>query len=96
MDVPISRVPLGYQQITSLSTAKTLTVPATANFAMITVSGQSVRYRDDGTAPDATHGVVLPVGNPALQYSGNLSALQFIETTASATLDVLYYKAPNA
>ncbi len=43
--------PKGYQQITDLSSAVSLTVPNGANYAIIEAETQSVRWRDDGTAP---------------------------------------------
>lgn len=88
---PGTQTPLGYQQITSLSSAATLTVPNGATVAYVTVSGQAVRWRDDGTAPTATVGVPVAVG-AQLVYSGSLSAIQFIQQAASATIDVVYYK----
>jgi hypothetical protein len=86
-------VPLGYQQITSAA-AMSFTIPTGATMAFVTVSGNSVRYRDDGTAPTALLGVTLPVTTAGLPflYQGTLSKIQFIPTTGSATLDVLYYR----
>ena len=83
--------PLGYQQITSLANPTGLAVPAGATTAVLEVSGQAVRYRDDGTAPTATVGMPVPAGQQ-ISYSGNLAAIQFIQQAASATLDVLFYR----
>jgi hypothetical protein len=90
-DQPV--VPLGYQQITS-SAAMSLTVPTGATIAVITVSGNTVKYRDDGTVPTASLGVTLPVTTAGLPfgYHGTLSKIQFFPTTGSATLDILYYR----
>ena len=89
---------LGYQQITSLSTATRLTVPTTdANglaarpaIAIIVPETQAVRWRDDGVAPTATVGMPLAVG-VTLQYDGDLTQIQFFEQTAGAKLNVSYY-----
>lgn len=89
---------MGYQQITSLSSATGLTVPPrTPNglnqkptFALIVAEGQSVRWRDDGTAPTASVGMPLVVGVP-LQYDGSLDKIQFIEQVAGAKLNISYY-----
>jgi hypothetical protein len=89
---------LGYQQITSLSTAQFLTVPTRdanglsckPSFALITPLTQGVRWRDDNTAPTASVGMPLLAG-VTLQYDGDLSKIRFIETTASAELNVTYY-----
>lgn len=89
---------LGYQQITSLGTAQSLTVPARDSFgnkqqatiALITPEAQAVRWRDDGTAPSGTVGMPLAVG-VTLQYDGDLTKIQFIEQAAGAKLNISYY-----
>ena len=81
---------LGYQQITSLSAAATLTVPAGATMALIVAETQAVRWRDDGTAPTSSVGMPLATG-VSLSYDGDLKAIRFIQQTASATLNVSYY-----
>ncbi len=82
--------PKGYQQITSLASSQTLTVPSGAVIALIRANTQAVRWRDDGTPPTASIGVPLPAGE-TLQYEGDLAAIRFIEQTASAALDISYY-----
>ncbi len=91
--VPGNDVPAGYQQITSLSGSTGLTVPAYARFAIIEAETQSVRWRDDGVAPTASVGSLLPVQIPFVYTGGpqGLTALRFIETTASAKLNVSFY-----
>lgn len=89
---------LGYQQITDLSSAVGLTVPTRdanglsvkANFALITPLTQGVRWRDDGVNPTASIGMPLAAG-VTIQYDGDLSRILFIQTTASAELNVSYY-----
>lgn len=89
---------IGYQQITSLSAAANLTVPTTdksgnkqqPTFALILAEGKDVRWRDDGTAPTASVGMPLAVGVP-LQYDGDLTNIKFIETAASAKINISYY-----
>lgn len=90
-DVGIRYVPLGYQQITSLSAAAGLTVPDGATSAVIVAEAQAVRYRDDGTAPTATVGIPLAVA-AVLQYTGTLSAIKFIEQTSGAKLNISFYR----
>jgi hypothetical protein len=85
--------PLGYQQITSLVAATALTVPAGAIVALISCAGQPVRWRDDGTNPTAAIGYPLAVG-AELEYTGQLNTIKFIETTATANLDICYYGFP--
>lgn len=82
---------LGYQQITDLSAAAALTVPTGARLAVLVCETQAVRWRDDGTDPTASVGMPLATG-VVWTYPGDLSAIKFIETTASAKLNVSYYK----
>lgn len=85
-------IPLGYQQITSLAAVQTLAVPSGATAALIMSEIASVRYRDDGTKPTATVGMLLNAGGSPLLYAGNLAAIAFIQVSAAAILNVLYYK----
>lgn len=88
---PYTYAPLGFQTVGSLTSASLLSVPAGATIAYITVEGAPVRWRDDGTAPTATVGTLVGVGSQII-YSGSLAAIQFIQQSATATLDVSYYK----
>ena len=89
---------LGYQQITSLSSATKLTVPqkdlsglaGSPRIAIITPEAQAVRWRDDGVAPTASVGMPLAVG-VTLQYDGDINQIQFIEQTGGAKLNITYY-----
>jgi hypothetical protein len=82
---------LGYQQISSLNTAQALTVPKGTHRALVQAESQSVRWRDDGTAPTASVGNILSVGD-TLEYDATaLEVVKFIEITASAKLNVHYY-----
>lgn len=91
-------VAIGYQQITSLSSAQGLTVPQLdktglnqrPTFALITPETQGVRWRDDGTDPTSTVGMPLAAG-VTLQYDGDLNKIRFIEQTGSAKLNISYY-----
>lgn len=89
---------MGYQQVTSLSSATNLTVPqrtlnglnAKPVFALIIAEGQAVRWRDDKVAPTASVGMPLAVGIP-LQYDGDITNIQFIEQVSGAILNISYY-----
>ena len=90
---------LGYQRISSLSSATALTVPtvdpvsglnAKPTIALITPETQNVRWRDDGTDPTSSVGMPLSAG-VTLQYDGDLRRIKFIETTAGAVLNISYY-----
>lgn len=90
----------GYQQITSLSSSTGLTIPLRGpdgstckpNAVLLQPQTQTVRFRDDGTAPSASVGMLLPTGTVPFYYDGDLNAIRFIETAASAALNVLYYE----
>lgn len=82
---------LGYEQITGLSTVKTLTVPAGATLALLQAEAQNIRWRNDGTDPTAGIGMILVAGQAPTEYKGDLSLLEFIEATASAKLNVAYF-----
>lgn len=87
---------LGYQQITSLSSSTALTIATDENtrnagLAIISPETQNVRWRDDGTAPTASVGYLLAAGSEMV-YEGSLDKLRFIEVTASAKLNICYYK----
>lgn len=84
--------PVLYTQVTSLGSAVGLgTIPDGAKLAVIQAEAQNVRYRDDGTNPTTGAGMIL-VANDILFYTGNFSAIKFIEVTATAKLNVTFYK----
>ena len=91
---------MGYQQITNVTSPVGLTLPNTdlttgvsaiPTTALIVVEGQAVRYRDDGVNPTASVGMPILPGS-AFFYDGDLTRIRFIETTASAVINVAYYK----
>lgn len=90
MGLKSTTVCLGYEQITGLSAVKALTVPSGATMALIAPDTKDVRWRDDGTNPSASVGMPLVVGT-TLNYDGDLNRIRFIETAASAVLNVSYY-----
>ncbi len=83
--------PLGFQAIADLSAAVGLTPPVGATYAIINPTGQAVRWRDVGVNPTAAIGMPIPA-NGSFTYYGDLSAIKFIQQTASAALNVSYYK----
>lgn len=89
--------PVGHQKITDLSAAVGLTLPAQATrkpparMCYLRAETQSVRFRDDGSDPTASVGMLLLTTDPPFPYWGDLSDIKFIETQASAALSVAYY-----
>ena len=95
-DVGIRYTPLGYCQLTSLGSSTLVSscsgFPATATAALIRTEAQSVRWRDDGTAPTSSAGQLMLAADAPFLYTGAISKLRFIETTSGAKLNILFYK----
>ena len=83
--------PLFFEQITGLSAVKGLTPPKGAKVALIQAESKTVRWRDDGTNPTASVGTEISAGS-ILEYNGNFQSIKFIESAASAIINVSYYK----
>ncbi len=81
----------GAQYNLAITTSTALTAPPTALQAQVCASGNSVKYTYDGTTPTSSVGLPLAAGQ-CIQFSGPtlLAALRFIQTAATATLDVGY------
>ena len=77
-----------------VSATTTYVVPTQANLALIVVEGAPVRWRDDGTAPTPSTGMLIQPTLAPLEYSGNIAALSFIPAvgTTTMTVDVSLYK----
>lgn len=87
----VNAKPVGFQRITSLSSATSLTPPSPdCNACIIQPESQSVRWRDDGTDPTTTTGGLIKA-EQALEYTGQLDRIRLIETAASASANVTYY-----
>lgn len=88
----------GYEQITGMSTVKTLTIPANAAGAFLQSQDQNIRFRCDGTDPTASVGMVLLTTEPPLFVSqakagmtaDGLASMRFIEVMTGAKLNVQY------
>lgn len=84
--------PAGYSQLTSLASATGVgTIPTGTKLTLIQAETQDVRWRDDGTNPTASVGMLLADGQ-TLVYNGNPSTLKVIEVTGSAKLNITFYK----
>jgi hypothetical protein len=89
---------VGFENIAVLSSAIGLNagLAAAADFVLLNPVTQNVRYRDDGTNPTATVGILLATTLPSpFVYYGPLTAIKLIQTAATATLNVAYYKWVN-
>lgn len=95
--------PLGFVTVVVAATAvgftagivsgtTTFVMPTGANLAVIAVATGAVNWRDDGAAPTPTSGMPMLVTQPPLEYSGNLSAIQFISVSGTVAVNAALYK----
>lgn len=86
--------PLGYEQKTVSTTAVGLTsIPAGASRAIVMVEAQSLRYREDGTAPTSSVGV-LCVATTRFELESRQAILDFKAIRSGSTdsvISVNYY-----
>ena len=83
--------PLGYVQVTALTASTALSnLPTGIMKAWIQAQGAAVRWRDDGAAPTASVGMIIADGD-ILEYTGDLSAIRFIQSGGTAALNISYY-----
>ena len=89
----LSTVAGGQYALSVSSTAvKTLTVPATATHALVSVDtgALSIRWTRDGTAPTASVGHILAAGE-YLEID-NLSNFRCVAVSGSSTIQVSYHR----
>lgn len=97
-------VPVGYARYAP-TTVKTfasacsgtacVTIPASAKHAIILIKTNAVSWRDDGTAPTATEGMLWDAGTRIVIEDSRLwlLAVKFIDTGAGASdVRISYYK----
>lgn len=82
---------LGYQQISSFSTAQKWNVPVGTTLALVQCETNAIRWRDDGPAPTATVGYPLAIGSELSYDANGWATMQFIPQTGNAVLDIIYY-----
>lgn len=86
-------IPMGYQQLTVSSVAVGFTIPQTRvlRLAIVTVEVNPIRFRDDGTAPTASVGMLVQ-NNVSIAVCGvAASAFRAIRTGSDAVLSISYY-----
>lgn len=85
---------LGYGQDTTISAASALpALPSSAQgtMALIQAGTADLRWRDDGTDPTTSAGMILASGESFL-YTGNPGAVKVISATGE--VNVTYYRRP--
>jgi hypothetical protein len=87
-------LPAGFQALTVGNTAVGLTVPTDARYAILRVITEDIRYRDDGTNPTGTVGMLAKVDEfIELTSRQQLAAFKAIRDGGSnGGLEILYYK----
>jgi hypothetical protein len=90
---PYAYTPLGLATLTvDANTAQPLAPPAGATIVQISISGNDVNYRDDGTNPTSSVGIPASAGNEFFLIRTNLANVLFIAQTGTSTLTLSYYK----
>jgi hypothetical protein len=84
-------VPLGFVSLPIPAAATPLAPPAGAVYALVSCTGGNVNWRDDGPAPTAALGQPIIAGAAPIKLT-NLVALQFIQQSTAATLNVSFYR----
>lgn len=89
VDTAIPTVLSGFQNI-SVTTAQALTVPSGASHALLTVDtgGGNIRFREDGTNPTASIGLLVQAG-AAVELT-NLANVRIVSTTGTTVVNVSY------
>lgn len=90
---PAGIKPKGFQQLTVSTTAVGLTVPAGATRAVCHVQSQPLRWRDDGTNPTSSVGV-LTAAAVIFELHGTYSMNAFKAIRSGSTdsvLEISYY-----
>jgi hypothetical protein len=83
---------ISHEQVTSISSAKALTVPNGCVAAMIQAEGAAVRVRFDNTAPTTAVGLRLLVTEGPLMLPFPPHGAQVIEETGTAKVNVIYFR----
>lgn len=81
----------GGQQTIAPSASSTLTVPAGARFAVLSVAAQAIRFTLGGVTPTSSVGVHVNVGDVVFLGPGQMQAAKMIQEAASASVDVEYF-----
>ena len=86
--------PVGFEQLTVSLTGVGLTVPLKANSAIIQIDNAHIRWRDDGTDPTTSTGMLVYQSNYiTIESKARLTAIKFIRTASTdAKLNISYYE----
>lgn len=82
---------MGTEALTVSSVAVSLTLPRGAEMAVVSLETANIRYKDDGTSPTASVGVLLAPGGLLIICPGSIGTIKFIAQTSDALLNIAYY-----
>lgn len=83
----IALLPVGSHTSAGVASSTTLTAPAGSSAILLQATAENIRFTLDGTTPTASTGFQLRAGDaPLLVMLLNVTALKFIEETATAAL----------
>ncbi|MEM9605900.1 MAG: hypothetical protein AAGA99_00670 [Actinomycetota bacterium] len=94
---------VGYEQLTGITSATGITpslyqytqdngdVSVVGRRVLLQATGANVRWRDDGTDPTASVGMVVVAGGAPQLYEGPVENLRFIQESGGAVLNVTVY-----
>jgi hypothetical protein len=92
---PAGLIPVGFQTI-SLSNSTAVGLNSTlgvSTFLRISVETQAARFRDDGTDPALTTGVLLGTG--FYEFPNNTADLKFQRSTGTSKISIAGYRRPG-
>lgn len=85
---------LGFEQITDLSTAKSLTIPPGTQQAWLQAESDNVRYRIDGQDPTASVGMLIKAADDRptkISAHAGLKRIRVIAASGTPKLNVTYF-----
>jgi hypothetical protein len=93
--LPLFYSPLGFQKLTISTSAVGFTKPAvtpTVRAVTVTVETNNIRYRIDGSDPDATTGHLLYDGDVLdITNVNSINSFKAIAVGSDATIHITYY-----
>lgn len=82
---------ISYEQITSLSSATGLNIPANASMVWLQAETSNIRYKLEGGTPTAASGMIMRSTEPPIEIQTALAPMKFIQEAAGAILNVTYF-----
>lgn len=90
----VADAPLGYVQVLAAAVDAGTALPSIPRGTVkvtINVEGSPIRWRDDGTNPTASVGMLVPAGTTFDYRDQGLSSFRAVSATAGAILNISYY-----